>query len=276
MRGFPIVSIGTVTNKLDNKDNDYLTKDIFIDIESIKSTDIIIPQFEYDEYYGESIKDIYSSRYSYVTQNGYIRSISILENNLNASSGKMTYLMNSCGFHYNSSYFGVSQKVINIENMRVDSFYVTEIGYGFYDFANEVKNEYIEKLYFNAPNVIVIWDAFCFNFSKNIDNLFINIPKLQRIGSSLLAHNNGLKNLYLNCGQLMSVGSWLLADCSGQIILHALNNVQLDQIYNSFLEYKSPDSLVDLQKGTACNFTDFDVRYWDLWQNTTGKDSGLH
>ena len=50
MRGFPIVSIGTVTNKLDNKDNDYLTKNIYIDLESIKSTDIIIPQFEYDEY----------------------------------------------------------------------------------------------------------------------------------------------------------------------------------------------------------------------------------
>ena len=102
------------------------------------------------------------------------------------------------------------------------------------------------------------------------------------IGTYLFHQHRIVNNLYFNALDSLTFG----IDCFGSFtnytmtINSTLNNVSslVQKLRNSINNTGNYPSLVKFKEGKVV--TDiaktFDLRYWDLWQNTTGKDSGLH
>ena len=102
MRGFPIVSIGTMTS------NAIYVEDV------VNNSFIVAPQFELDEYFGgnKTSLDNYYRNEKYANFSANIESITVYPNNLEATSGVMNRTLESQGFRQVESY-SVLAKVNN-------------------------------------------------------------------------------------------------------------------------------------------------------------------
>ena len=176
MRGFPIVSLGRVTTD----EASYTMPDPYYNVH------MICPQFVYDEYYSTNTETIYRNKYSFLNSNGYIKSFTILPNNPIGTSTLITY---SRGFRFGNEY-GNMEKLRNINNLRLDSFYVKEIDHDFFWIDNQTNSNYVHDLIVNLPNIIFIGNAFDLMISNNIYRLCFNAPKLNTV--SILLAKNGI------------------------------------------------------------------------------------
>ena len=266
MAGFPIVSLGSLVG-------------------SYNACEVLIPQFEIDEYYmgDEAIgKQAWSGRYPTAMSAGYIKSINVYPNNINTTTGVASVITTSQGFRNLNSY-SIGEKSVNIQYARLDCFYLTKIDLGFLALrAPTTKTQIVEHTYINLPNILLIGVNFNLQLSTNMYNIYLNIPKCNSIGTYLFHQHRIVNNLYFNAPDSLTFG----IDCFGSFtnytmtINSTLNNVSslVQKLRNSINNTGNYPSLVKFKEGKVV--TDiaktFDLRYWDLWQNTTGKDSGLH
>ena len=148
--------------------------------------------------------------------------------------------------------------------------------------ASTKKTQIVKHTYVNLPNTLYIKVNFNLQLSTNMYNIYLNIPKCNSIGNYLFFQHRIVNNLYFNASDSLTFG----IDCWGfftdytMTINSTLNNVSslVQKLRNSINNTGTIHSLVKFTEGKVV--TDiaktFDIRYWDLWQNTTGKDSGLH
>ena len=273
MRGFPIVSLGTMTSNA-----------TFIQSSVVSNSFIVAPQFELDEYFGgnKTSLDNYYRNEKYANFSANIESITVNPNNLDSATGEMSKTIASQGFRYFNSY-NIAKKSVNVQFTRIDCFYLTKVDLGFMALgAPTKKTQIVEHTYINLPNILLIGVNFNLQLSTNMYNIYLNIPKCNSIGNYLFFQHRIVNNLYFNALDSLTFG----IDCCGSFtdytmtINSTLNNVSslVQKLRNSINNTGNYPSLVKFKEGKVV--TDiaktFDLRYWDLWQNTTGKDSGLH
>ena len=133
----------------------------------------------------------------------------------------------------------------------------------------------LERIEINVPNATIIKNNFNLNLAYYVNSVYFNIPKVVEIWSAFLYRDKEIKNLYFNAeklttGQLGYFNEWHQQNTN---VLATASSVDVFNILNT---YKGLVSNVNLKNAGTCTYSDFDIRYWDLWQNTTGKDSGLH
>ena len=270
MRGFPIVSLPSLVSYSE------------LEIGGWKQTNVQIPKFEVDEYHNGSSEiatSFWTNKYSEANNYNYLKSFDILENNLHATSGVMPYVTYSNGFNSVASCFGNAQYTSNIKTVRIDSFYLFKIDHNL-GTLNFVENENVlSPFYINIPNVKQIGNYFNLNFSNNLSSVYINAEKLEVVSKKyLFAYIKTISVLNLNTPNLgiLSSGSFRSVD-KISILINATNKTDLDNLYDLLNESLDPTSQATLVKGSNdISIEEFDLRYWDIWQNTTGKDSGLH
>ena len=284
MRGFPIVSLGALLG-------------------GWSVCQLISPQFEYDEYYGDKLHDLYYNvYYKDAFELNYLKSFEILPNNLNAIEGTSNYLLTfSTGFDgrlFNTTsrpmvVYRNNEKFLNIKNIRIDSFYSTSIQYSFFfntNYDSYYVDNFNENIYINAPNVNEIYDRFSLVTLGRINNLYLNFPQInQNIGGNFLTYDTVQNNFYMNMQKLEHLPNRNFGGYSSKeryIISTSLKeNERLFSLFNSTIQNEElnnrtfiiPKSEIILVPGeTTCTLTDFDIRYWSTYENETGRDSGLH
>ena len=279
MRGFPIVSLGALLG-------------------GWSVCQLISPQFEYDEYYGDKLHDLYYNvYYKDAFELNYLKSFEILPNNLNAIEGTSNYLLTfSIGFDgrlFNTTsspmvVYRNNEKFLNIKNIRIDSFYLTSIMYSFFFNTNydsyEVDN-FNENIYINAPNLNEIENRFSLVTLGKVNNLYFNLPNIVKIGADYLTYDVVQNNFYMNMKKLNYVEKGNFGGYNNKeryiISTSLVENSRLFNIFSSTLlgnnanntSFIIPKSEIILVPGnTTCTYTDFDVRYWSEEQNNTGSD----
>ena len=264
MRGFPIVSIGTITSNGTFADG------------VVSNSFIVAPQFELDEYFGSKNNlDSYYRNIQYAKFSSYIESITVYPNNLEATSGVMNRTLESQGFRQVESY-SVLAKVNNVKNVRFDSFYVYQLDAMLFTLGRAPdKTLSLERIEINVPNATVIKNNFNLNLAYYINSVYFNIPKVVEIWSAFLYRDKEIKNLYFNAEKLTIGRGQYFYEWHKQNT-NVLATVSSVNVFNILKTYKDPMSNVNLINAGTCSLEEFDIRYWDLWQNTTGKDSGLH
>ena len=273
MRGFPIVSIGSMTSN---------ARSIADGV--VSNSFIVAPQFELDEYFSgnKTSLDNYYRNEKYANFSANIESITVNPNNLNITIGEISNTKTSQGFRNFNSY-SIGEKSVNIQYARLDCFYLTKIDIGFLALrAPTTKTQIVEHTYVNLPNTLYINPTFNLQLSTNMYNIYFNIPKCNSIGNYLFNQHRIVNNLYFNALDSLTFG---IDNCGSftdytMTINSTLNNVSslVQKLRSSINNTGNYPSLVKFKEGKVV--TDiaktFDLRYWDLWQNTTGKDSGLH
>ena len=265
MRGFPIVSIGSLTGAARSE------------------CEIYYPLFEQDEYYdGDNtlVKQLYLERFPLANNAGYIKSVNAKENNLDANSGVQTKIAYSLGFHHNANGYGSYDKVQNIKNLRMDSFYANMIDSEFMCYGTFFTDLEIENWYFNLPNLKSIGYHMSLSISSFINTIYFNFPKLESIGNGLFNYDKTINNIKINATNDFLVGSSAFANWNDRIVnFYGTNEELLNSLIeqlNTNIDQSIYNNNITLENKGLCNLSEFDIRYWDLWQNTTGKDSGLH
>ena len=269
MRGFPIVSIGSMTSNA-----------AFVD-GVVNNSFIVAPQFELDEYFSgnKTSLDNYYRNEKYANFSANIESITINPNNLDSTTGDMSKTTASQGFRYFNSY-SIGEKSVNVQFTRIDCFYLTKVDRLLFALGKPTtKTQIVEHTYVNLPNTLYIEHNFNLQLSTNMYNIYLNIPKCNSFGShQLFNHHRIVNNLYFNALDSLTFG----IDCFGHFtdytmtINSTLNNVSslLQKLRNSINNTGTIPSLVKFKEGKVV--TDiaktFDLRYWDLWQNNTGSD----
>ena len=111
-----------------------------------------------------------------------------------------------------------------------------------------------------------------FSISIFTEKLYLNIPKITNFGSHLF---NSLDesielnfNVNLNSQSALAVGFYAKGNwtISSTILASAIFVTSPNLNFTGSMTVGRDD----------VPLSEFDIRYWDLWQNTTGKDSGLH
>ena len=265
MRGFPIVSIGTITSNA-----------TYVDL-VVNNSFIVAPQFELDEYFSgsKSNLDNYYRNIQYAKFSSYIESITVYPNNLEATSGVMNRTLQSQGFRQVESY-SVLAKVNNVKNVRFDSFYVYQLDALLFTLGRAPdKTLSLERIEINVPNATVIKNNLNLNLAYYINSVYFNIPKVVEIWRYFLYRDKEIKNLYFNAEKL-TIGRGQYFYQWHKQNTNVLATVSSVNVFNILKTYKDPISNVNLINAGTCSLEEFDLRYWDIWQNTTGKDSGLH
>ena len=282
MRGFPIVSLGSLTC-----------------INGWASCKLINPEFEYDEYYGEQIYNKYlAGYYKNEYDNNCVKSLEVFSNNINATEGEQIYNIEfSAGFDGRSvstegalikDIYKNNEKLLKIKKVRFDTFYATTIEYSFFfntDYDGYDANNFNENIYINAPNLNKIEDRFSLIMIGQFNNLLFNMPKLQIIGAHFLTYNTVQQNMYFLTPQLNQIykgnlGGWTQGN--RYIISISLEeNERISSLINATItrneinvsNFVIPASKATILPGdTTCTYTDFDVRYWSEEQNSSGSD----
>ena len=165
MRGFPIVSLGTITSNA-----------TFIQSSVVSNSFIVAPQFELDEYFGgnktslfeldeyfggnKTSLDNYYRNEKYANFSANIESITVNANNLDSTTGEMSNTIASQGFRYFNSY-SIAEKTVNVQFTRIDCFYLTKVDLGFMALgAPTKKTQIVEHTYVNLPNTLYIIENF--------------------------------------------------------------------------------------------------------------------
>ena len=264
MRGFPIVSLPSLVSYSE------------VETDGWKQTKVQIPKFEVDEYHNGSSEiaiSFWTNKYSEANNYNYLKSFDILENNLNATSGVMPKIMASDGFYYSTPY-GNIEKALSIKKMRVDSFYLYYLNHHFYQ-SEFILGTRIDNLYFNLPNVMTIQTGFNLSLYEEIDNIYLNIPRAILINNFNLDGPHKVETINLNYDRNLlkmeasSFSNWPLQNT----IINCTNIGNIDEILNKYESSKNENALVTFVKGTgSLDLSEFEIRYWDLWQNESGSD----
>ena len=261
MRGFPIVSLGSLVGTYD-------------------ACEVLIPQFEIDEYYqgdGGEAQQSYRERYPVANSNNYLTTFSILPNNLDSTTGTQTTWKQSNGFYNVNDFYSEITQMLSIKLIRIDAFYVIDISDYFFVFGNTASVSSVENSYVNLPNTTVLGNSFRLNFSLVMENMYFNFPKIKFIGEYFLCNKNSISRIYFNIEnleQLNIVGptKGVFRSCEGTIEIYSTSDTTT--LMNKLLEVKdnSETTLVTLINSGTCTLSEFDLRYWDLWQNSSGSD----
>ena len=266
MAGFPIVSLGSLVG-------------------SYEACEVLIPQFEIDEYYmrDETIgKQAWSGRYPTAVKNNYIKKYIVEPNNLKLSSGEMSSINYSGDFMYNENQsYSIVAKFNKIKFYRIDSFFVTSFEqYGFYWFMynwqnNSVYSDVVE-IRINIPNIKDFGEAASFSSVSKSTKVYINAPNAVNTGLYFLRYNQKMRYLYLNTPSLSkSRGGTLIYSNTNNIgttvRIYSTTENETSRLY-SLLNGSKGDYAATLYKGGTCSLSEFDIRYWDLWQNNAGSD----
>ena len=281
MRGFPIVSLGAITSSVDT----YVEK-------TPHNATIVIPEFEVEEYFsGNKTSAINKYSGGYYSSN-YVESIAIKPNNINASTGDQSIITGSYGFSFDdtqiwiNNVYGVKTKVDKIEKYRIDSFYCTSFRHNFlwHSGGQNSKNDYKKdkNIYINVPNLLMFGYHHTFSISLYTEKLYLNIPKIQDFSNCLFNSLNEtleiIFNLIFTNQPMTNVG--INAEGNYTISTTSLSNTNL--VYSALFNNRCVPPDMYFFRGqmflgrSNVPLSEFDIRYWDLWQNTTGKDSGLH
>ena len=266
MRGFPIVGLGCITSSN----------------QTTPPTDsfMVIPKFVCDEYYhGDETAAINSFKnyYSEEATLGYIKSVTIEENNLSLTTGMQTSTSFSQGFCDPLYYYSNHEKVVKINNMRIDSFYTIRIGYVFFNTIESLNvGSSIDMLYVNVPNLLTLDGYFSLHLMDNIYAFSFNMPKLVTLEHNFLRWPKNSYNLYFNLPSLNNIENptfYKWNDITTKI--HATSDEQIEILHNQFIATLDETSLVNIEKGKVCSLDVFDLRYWSKYENETGLDVGL-
>ena len=261
MAGFPIVSIGRVTTD----EASYTIPDPYYNVH------MICPQFVYDEYYSTNTETIYRNKYSFLNSNGYIKSFTILPNNPIGTSTLITF---SRGFRFGNEY-GNMEKLRNINNLRLDSFYVIEIDHDFFWIDNQTNSNYVHDLIVNLPNIVFIGNAFDLMISNNIYRLCFNAPKLNTVNILFLSLDKGLQNIILNTPTSFLYNTVFRNNfhlCKGTIVIYSSKNNVNDFVLQFTQSIHIDSSVSFIANNTIAEYNVFDVRYWSKEQNNSGSD----
>ena len=257
MRGFPIVSLGSLVGTFD-------------------ACKVLMPQFEVDEYFKGDIDantEFYKQRYALQVSYNWISEYSVFPNNLDSPSGTMNSVGDSSGINGYYNRYGEYKKVQKLKNIRVDSFYSLRIDGEFLAYGKAAENETpIEEIVINAPYVTFVGGYFNLNISKEINKIKLNLPKVERIGV-FLRYERKVEDIYLNINESVNFANSIAQDWPvGETLIHVTNESQLSNIVNIF---KHTTCMTTFMPGEVCSFEDFDVRYWSKYENETGLDVGL-
>ena len=258
MRGFPIISLPSLTGTYYN------------------DCHIIIPEFEVKEYFisdEEVAKNNWLSKYSEANMMGYIKNLEVKPDNLKIVVGQMSKIVASDGFYFSTPY-GDIEKALSIKEMRVDSFYLYYLNHHFYQ-SEFILGTRIDNLYFNLPNVITIQTGFNLSLYEGIDNIYLNIPRAILINNFNLDGPHKVETINLNYDRnLLKMEAPSFSNWPLQItIINCTNIGNIDEILNKYESSKNENALVTFVKGTgSLDLSEFDIRYWDIWQNESGTD----
>ena len=257
MRGFPIVSLGSLVGTFD-------------------ACKVLMPQFEVDEYFDSDVEantEFYKQRYSLQVSYGWI---SEYPNNLDSTSGTMNSLASSSGINGYYNRYGEYKKVQKLKNIRVDSFYSLRIDSEFLAYGKAAQNETpIEELVINAPYVKYVGGYFNLNISKEINQIKLNLPKVEEIGI-FLRYERKVEDIYLNINESVNFIGHIAQDWPiGETLIHVTDASQLSNIVNIFNTQKHATCMTTFMPGEVCSLSDFDLRYWSTYENETGLDVGL-
>ena len=274
MRGFPIVSLGSVST---------------ITIKSDRfSTQILSPNFEKQEYFENNENDTieyWKKKYSKAYEFGYIKNISIQENNIDSTNGDMSFISYSTGFDPYvdiEDIFKITSKLEKLKNVRVDSFYSIKIDVDFLhnhlysDDDSLFINKYpVEKIVINIPNVQVIENRFALNISRNIDEIQFNAPKLAFVDYYFFEYYIGVKRIYFNAPLLNNVGYDTFLGWKNSVDIYATSSEDLARIIEMLILNKSSKCNAEIEAKGVVDLSAFDLRYWSTYENETGLDVGL-
>ncbi len=261
MRGFPIVSIGSMTSNA-----------TFVDA-VVNDSFIVAPQFELDEYFSgnKTSLDNYYRNEKYANFSANIESITVNPNNIEAVSGEMTSTLPSQGFRQFESY-SILAKVNVIKNVRFDSFYIYQLDALLFTLGRAPdKTLSLDRIDINIPNATLIKNNFNLNLAYYVNSVYFNIPKVLETWSAFLLRDKEIKNMYFNASSLSNGRGSFFSEWHQQntnIFATALSV----NVFNILQSNKAPTSNVKLVNAGTCSLTDFDIRYWDLWQNSSGSD----
>ena len=283
MRGFPIVSLGAITTSVDT----------YVEYTPHNSA-IVIPEFEVEEYFSgnkTSAINKYSGGYY---QSSYVDSVEIKPNNLNLKVGLQSIIYGSYGFLFNDSQqwdnhiYSNETKIENLEKYRIDSYYCMSFESLFFWHAdsnsslNDINKN--KTIFINVPNLQRFTMHHTFSISIFTEKIYLNIPKITDFGSYLfnsLSESIELNfNVNLNSQSALAVGANVKGNWTiSSTILASASKIK-DLLYENRAIFVTSPNLNFIGSMTVGRdnvpLSEFDIRYWDLWQNTTGKDSGLH
>ena len=284
MRGFPIVSLGAII-----ADSDEI-------IDSIPLANIVIPNWEVNEYHNG---DATIAKNKYVGNNGYyketyINSIQIANSkydNVDLIDAEMTQIISySYGFlfdkldFYLNNYYSNEKKLESMQIFRVDSFYVNSIKYRFlWEQQGSGTSLSTFNSCINLPNLISFDRSHKFSISINTKKIYLNVPNLQSFGTYLFDGLLDDVEIIFNLNNFVDDGQKLGYFANGNYIISTTNDEEFTKAETNYMwEIRSIATDNSNFNGTISvgrsnvPLSEFDIRYWDLWQNTTGKDSGLH
>ena len=279
MRGFPIVSLGAITTSVDT----------YVKYTPHNAT-IVIPDFEVEEYFfGNETLAInkYSGGYY---QSSYVDSVEIKPNNLSLKEGSQSIIYGSYGFLFDDNelwdnrIYSNETKIENLEKYRIDSYYCLSFESLFfwqsnsYSSLNDINKN--KTIFINVPNLQRFTIHHTFSISIFTEKLYLNIPKITDFGSYLfnaLSESIELNfNVNLNSQSALAVGvyakgNWTISSTN----LASASKIR-DFLYtNRVVSVTQPNTNFtgSMKVGRDdVSIEEFDLRYWDLWQNNSGSD----
>ena len=219
MRGFPIVSLGSVST---------------ITIKSDRfSTQILSPNFEKQEYFENNENDTieyWKKKYSKAYEFGYIKNILIQENNIDSTNGDMSFISYSTGF----------DPYVDIED------------YENYEFDALVVNKKIRITDLDADtkySIMVYSDAYVNNYSQDI-------PKEDRTYEVSRSHSVYTTDSYgvtfgHDISYVITDNSYIVLFRSGTNFDNVVNvnySISLDDEFNGGLIVSGTDTIGDKNK----------------------------
>ena len=279
MRGFPIVSLGAITSSTDT----------FFSVTPHNAT-IVIPDFEVEEYFFGNKSVAFNKYKGGYYQSSYVDSVEIKPNNLSLKVGSQSIISGSYGFLFNDTtpwdnhIYSNETKIENLEKYRIDSYYCLSFEplFFWHSPAQNSKNDYKKdkNIYINVPNLLMFGYHHTFSISLYTEKLYLNIPKLTDFSSQLF---NSLDesielnfNVNLNSQSALLVGSYAKGNWTiSSTILASASKIK-DLLYENraiFVTESTANFIGSMTVGrNNVPLSEFDLRYWDLWQNESGSD----
>ena len=279
MRGFPIVSLGAITSSTDT----------FVPYTPNNAT-IVIPDFEVEEYFFGNKSAAFDKYKGGYYQRSYVDSVEIKPNNLNLKVGSQSIITGSFGFLFNETeiwdnhIYSNETKIENLEKYRIDSYYCMSFEPLFFwqcntnSSLNDINKN--KTIFINVPNLQRFTKHHTFSISIFTEKLYLNIPKITDFGLNLfnqLDESIELNfNVNLNSQSALLVGVYAKGNWTiSSTILASASKIK-DLLYeNRHLSVTKPNTNFTGSMTVGrddVSLEEFDIRYWDLWQNESGSD----
>ena len=279
MRGFPIVSLGAITTSVDT----------FVSYTPHNAT-IVIPDFEVEEYFFGNKSAAFNKYKGGYYQSSYVDSVEIKPNNLNLKVGSQSIINGSYGFLFNDTQiwdnhiYSNETKIENLEKYRIDSYYCLSFEPLFFWHAdsnsslNDINKNKI--IFINVPNLQRFTKHHTFSISIFTEKLYLNIPKITDFGTHLfnqLDESIELNfNVNLNSQSALAVGVYAKGNWTISSTILASASKLRDLLYENRLISVTEPNLNFTGTMTVGRddvpLSEFDIRYWDIWQNNAGSD----